>query len=112
MSTAPNRRQFIARSAGVAAGASVLPAAVLARADAPLAPGEGAASSVYAAFPIADPEVARQVVGFSHANLDGLKPLIEKQPELAKASIDWGSATGKPRSERRRTWAGTTSPSY
>lgn len=41
-------------------------------------------------FPAQDPELARQVVGASHANLKVVKELVEKRPELAKASWDWG----------------------
>jgi hypothetical protein len=35
-------------------------------------------------------EVASEVVGVSHFNLDRLKELVEARPELAKAEWDWG----------------------
>lgn len=68
----------------------MLPAFVIAADENETTTSGGAASSVYGAFPSANPEQTRQVVLFSHANIDGLKLLIEKQPELANASIDWG----------------------
>ena len=88
---AQSRRQFIARSAGAITGATVLPAFALAAGenDSPVS-AENNGQNIYGAFPSADPEQTRQVVLFSHANIDGLKLLLEKQPELANASIDWG----------------------
>jgi hypothetical protein len=41
-------------------------------------------------FPRQDQELVRQVVGFSHAKLDELRPLVDARPALANATIDWG----------------------
>ena len=35
-------------------------------------------------------EVASEIVGVSHFNLDRLKEIVDPRPELAKASWDWG----------------------
>ena len=36
-----------------------------------------------------DPNIARDVVGKSHSDLEGVKKIVDKRPELAKASWDW-----------------------
>jgi hypothetical protein len=41
-------------------------------------------------YPAIQLEVASEVVGVSHFNLDRLKQLIDPRPELAKAEWDWG----------------------
>ena len=41
-------------------------------------------------FPRHDPELVQQVVGFSHAKFEELKPIVEARPTLALATIDWG----------------------
>jgi hypothetical protein len=41
-------------------------------------------------FPSQDPDLARQIVGKSHANLDGVRELVTDRPALAKAAWDWG----------------------
>jgi hypothetical protein len=41
----------------------------------------------YPAIPL---DIASEVVGVSHFNLDRLKELVEPRPELAKANWDWG----------------------
>lgn len=46
--------------------------------------------AVSAAFPSHDTEMAREIVGLSHANFPKVKELVEKRPALAKASYDWG----------------------
>jgi hypothetical protein len=40
--------------------------------------------------PAQDPELVQRTVGFAHANVKGLRELVESQPELAKATWDWG----------------------
>lgn len=40
--------------------------------------------------PAQDPELVKRTVGFAHANVAGLRELVEKQPDLAKAAWDWG----------------------
>lgn len=51
---------------------------------------ESAGSGARAVFPSTEPDIARRAVGFSHANLAGLRELVDRRPELAKASYDWG----------------------
>lgn len=41
-------------------------------------------------FPHQDPDLVRQVVGASHANIDRVRELVSVSPELAKSSWDWG----------------------
>ena len=40
-------------------------------------------------FPHIDPEIAETVVGASHSNLEKVKELVDKRPELARASWEW-----------------------
>lgn len=40
--------------------------------------------------PTQPPEVVREMVGVSHGNLERVRELLEEDPELAKASWDWG----------------------
>jgi hypothetical protein len=42
------------------------------------------------AFPQQDPNLVREIVGASHGNLARVREAVEKQPALARASIDWG----------------------
>jgi hypothetical protein len=41
-------------------------------------------------LPRQDPALAKEVVGVSHGNLARLRELVERQPALARASVDWG----------------------
>ena len=41
-------------------------------------------------FPRQDPALAAEVVGSSHRDLVRVRALVERQPNLAKAAIDWG----------------------
>lgn len=43
----------------------------------------------YAAYPSLDPELVNEVVGKSHFDLETVKKLVEKRPELAAASWEW-----------------------
>lgn len=40
-------------------------------------------------FPYIDPEVVSEVVGKSHFDLERVKELVDKRPELARASWEW-----------------------
>ena len=42
------------------------------------------------ALPQQDPSVVKDAVGVSHGNFARIRELVEKQPALARASIDWG----------------------
>jgi hypothetical protein len=41
-------------------------------------------------FPTQAPELAREMVSVSHANIQRVRELVKAQPALAKASWDWG----------------------
>jgi len=41
-------------------------------------------------FPTQDPERVAQIVGASHGNIDLVRALLDEEPDLAKASVDWG----------------------
>lgn len=40
-------------------------------------------------FPNIDPEIVSEVVGKSHADLEGVKKLVDKRPELARSVWEW-----------------------
>ena len=42
------------------------------------------------AFPAQDPNLVREIVGASHGNFARVRDAVEKQPALARASVDWG----------------------
>ena len=42
------------------------------------------------AFPQQDPTLVKDAVGASHGNFARIRELVEKQPAMARASIDWG----------------------
>jgi hypothetical protein len=42
------------------------------------------------AFPQQDPAVVKDAVGASHGNFARIREIVEKQPAMARASIDWG----------------------
>jgi hypothetical protein len=50
----------------------------------------GSPFSAADAFPAQDPAVVKEAVTTSHGNLVRIRELVEKQPALARASIDWG----------------------
>jgi len=41
-------------------------------------------------YPAITEEIANEVVGVSHFNLERLKELVDKRPELSRATWDWG----------------------
>jgi hypothetical protein len=85
MSLRWSRRSFVSLSPGL----SVLGIAALAS----RAWGQTSAPPAIApvdAFPAQDPTLVKEVVTVSHGNLVGVRELVEKQPALARASIDWG----------------------
>ncbi len=41
-------------------------------------------------LPRQDPALAKEVVGASHGNLARVRELVERQPALARAAVDWG----------------------
>ena len=42
------------------------------------------------AYPAQDPNLIKEIVGASHGNFARVREAVEKQPALARASIDWG----------------------
>jgi hypothetical protein len=42
------------------------------------------------AFPQQDPSLVKDAVGASHGNFARIRELVERQPAIARASIDWG----------------------
>ncbi len=48
------------------------------------------AGAVLESFPAQDPAVTKEIVSVSHADLKRVRELVERQPALARASIDWG----------------------
>ncbi len=84
------RRQFLAAAPAAGFGlvsTSFLPSVGFAG-DA--APASGPAPPTFGSFPRHEQELVQQVVGFSHAKLDELRPIVEARPTLANATIDWG----------------------
>ncbi|MEZ5418544.1 MAG: hypothetical protein R2708_14540 [Vicinamibacterales bacterium] len=80
-----SRRQFLATAPLAGLAGAVLPAAAVLRAQPPPASppfGEW--------FPLQDPALAKEVVGVSHRDLNRVRELVERQPALARAAIDWG----------------------
>lgn len=54
------------------------------------APATPPAISAADAFPAQDPNLVREIVGASHGNFARVREAVEKQPALARASVDWG----------------------
>ncbi|HZW09591.1 MAG TPA: hypothetical protein VFF69_06790 [Phycisphaerales bacterium] len=77
-----SRRQFLSVGLVGAAGA-----VAVAGGGARAAP---AAGSVGDAYPTTDPELARSMVGASHAQVDRVRELLALDVGLAKAAWDWG----------------------
>jgi len=67
-----------------------LPAAGLATLLPSAAGAQPAASGAADWLPRQDPVVAKEMVGVSHGNLVRVRELVEKQPALARAAVDWG----------------------
>jgi hypothetical protein len=83
------RRRFIKSSAisilgitafGSATANSILPGSIITNFEDPL----------FYRYPAVNDEITRGIVGASHANIDRVKELLNKRPELACAAWDWG----------------------
>lgn len=82
-----SRRSFF----GLTSGLSALGISALATRAWGQAPATAAATALASdAFPRQDPELARATVGASHRDLKRVQELVERQPALARAAIDWG----------------------
>ena len=83
-----SRRSFLAVTP-LAAGASFLLGSRTLVAQSPQ-PVAASSADAKAWFPTQPPDLAREMVGASHANLARVKELLAIHPTLAKASWDWG----------------------
>lgn len=83
--SAIDRRGFL-KVLGLGAVAVVVPAKGVAAEKPPTTPSAGVPES----FPLQDPDLVRQTVGYSHGKFAELRPLVEARPALANAAIDWG----------------------
>ena len=81
-----SRRRFAATLPLAGLVGAVLPAGAIVRAQ----PAPPSAAAVADWFPRQDPALAAEVVGASHRDFARVRALVERQPNLAKAAIDWG----------------------
>ncbi len=81
-----SRRSFVALTSGLSAlGVTALTTRAWGQAT-PLPYAIAGAD----AFPQQDPSLVKDAVGASHGNFARIRELVEKQPAIARASIDWG----------------------
>jgi hypothetical protein len=78
-----SRRSFVGAASGF--GALTLAGPDLAAKNQASAPGV-----VLDSFPAQAPALIKEIVGVSHSDLKRVRELVERQPALARASIDWG----------------------
>lgn len=81
-----SRRRFAATLPLAGLVGAALPPHAIVRAQ----PAPASAASVADWFPRQDPALAAEVVGVSHRDIVRVRELVERQPNLAKAAIDWG----------------------
>lgn len=80
-----SRRSFFAVTSGLSVfGIPALATRVWGQATSPPAI---AATDV---FPAQDPNLVREIVGASHGNFARVREAVERQPALARGSVDWG----------------------
>ena len=75
-----NRRGFLSGVSVLAGGAMAVPIHAV----------QPATEGVPDWLPGQDPAVVKETVGVSHGDLKRVRELVEKQPALANATIDWG----------------------
>ncbi len=78
----PNRRRFVRTLPLAGLAGAAWPARAWSLTQAPPPPEDW--------FPKQDPALAQEVVGVSHRDLARVRELVERQPALARAGIDWG----------------------
>ena len=83
MSSATSRRLFLFTASSAAVATALGSSRAWASPEVPMEP-------LLPFFPSQDPELVREVVAVSHADLDRVRELVTGQPELAKAAVDWG----------------------
>jgi hypothetical protein len=82
-----SRRSFVSLSSGLSVlGVSALATRAWGQAPPPLPYAITGAD----AFPQQDPSLVKDAVGASHGTFARIRELVEKQPAMARASIDWG----------------------
>lgn len=69
---------------------TILQSAVLLPATTALPAAQVSAQSPTESFPAHRIELAREVVGVSHGNFKRVQELVDAQPALARAAVDWG----------------------
>lgn len=81
----PERRAFLT-------GCLLVPGAAALAASAGAAPQEGgtATGGLPDWMPLQDPAVVKEMVGVAHRDVKRVTELLERQPALANAAIDWG----------------------
>lgn len=83
-----SRRTFVSLTSGLSSlGISAFAAKAWGQPALRSAEREGGAAD---AFPQQDPALVKEAVGTSHGNVARIRELVERQPALARASIDWG----------------------
>jgi hypothetical protein len=82
-----SRRSFFSFTSGLSAlGITALATRAWGQAPLPLPYAIAGAD----AFPQQDPSLVKDAVGASHGNFARIRELVERQPAMARASIDWG----------------------
>jgi len=82
-----SRRSFVSFTSGLSAlGISALATKAWGQATKPLPYAIAGAD----ALPQQDPSLVKDAVGASHGNFARIRELVERQPAMARASIDWG----------------------
>lgn len=79
------RRNFLALTPTVVAGASLAPLDALAQVE-----KANVKNAIYPEFPRQDPARVQLVVGAAHRDLAKVKELVNASPALAKGAWDWG----------------------
>ena len=80
-----SRRSFVGLTSGLSAlGVSLSTATARGQSTAALP------SVTSELFPSQEPALAREIVGVSHRDLTRVQEMVERQPSLARASVDWG----------------------
>ena len=87
MSQRWSRRSFVSVSSGLGA-LGISEFASTAWGQAPAAPPPPILAADL--FPAQDPTLVKEAVGSSHGNVKRIRELVERQPALARASVDWG----------------------
>jgi hypothetical protein len=85
-----SRRSFTSALSALGISAFAVSPERLRREGGGQAPPPGSAISRADAFPQQDPSLVKEAVTASHGNAARIRELVERQPALARASMDWG----------------------